>query len=102
VRHEILGGLVQLYRRDRSRFWQCSASYKGRQFRASTKEHDLPQAQQFAEDWYLEIRGKARAGILPLKKERPSPRRPISSARNTMSSPKANAVQNGSKATASG
>jgi integrase len=70
VRHEILGGLVQLYRRDRSRFWQCSASYKGRQFRASTKEDDLPQAQQFAEDWYLEIRGKARAGLLPLKKEK--------------------------------
>jgi integrase len=70
VRHEILGGLVQLYRRDRSRFWQCSASYKGQQFRASTKEDDLPQARQYAEDWYLEIRGKARAGLLPLKKEK--------------------------------
>jgi integrase len=68
VRHEILGGLVQLYRRDKSRFWQCSASYRGRQFRASTKEDDLPQAQQFAEDWYLEVRGKSRAGLLKIEK----------------------------------
>jgi integrase len=70
VRHEILGGLVQLYRRGKSRFWQCSASYKGRQFRASTKEDELPQAKQFAADWYLGIRGKVSAGILPLKKEK--------------------------------
>jgi len=65
VRHEILGGLVQLYKRTRSRYWQCSASYKGRQFRTSTKEDDLAQAKQFAEDWYLEVRGKMRAGVLP-------------------------------------
>jgi integrase len=65
VRHEILGGLVQVYKRARSRYWQCSASYKGRQFRASTKEDDLAQAKQFAEDWYLEVRGKMRAGVLP-------------------------------------
>jgi integrase len=64
VRHEILAGLVQLYKRDNSRYWQCSASYKGQQYRASTREENLPQAQQYAEDWYLEIRGKVRAGVL--------------------------------------
>jgi integrase len=64
ARHEILGGLVQLYKRPRSRYWQCSASYRGRQFRASTEEEDLPQAKQYAEDWFLEVRGKSRAGIL--------------------------------------
>ena len=64
VRHEILGGLVQLYKRERSRYWQCSASYQGRQFRGSTQEEDLPQAKQYAEDWFLEVRGKSRAGIL--------------------------------------
>src|SRR5260370_36716230 len=64
ARHEILGGLVQLYKRKRSRYWHCSASYRGRQFRASTKEEDLPQAKQYAEDWFLEIRGKSRAGLI--------------------------------------
>src|SRR5215831_12339265 len=64
ARHEILGGLVQLFKRTRSRYWQCSASYRGRQFRASTQEEDLPQAKQYAEDWFLEIRGKSRAGLI--------------------------------------
>ena len=66
--HEILGGLVQLYKRDRSRYWQCSASVDGRQYRATTKEDGLPQAKEFAEDWYLELRGKARAGLLKTEK----------------------------------
>jgi integrase len=61
--HEILGGLVQVYRRG-GRFWQCSASMGGRQYRVTTKEEDLPQAKQFAEDWYIGLRGKARAGLL--------------------------------------
>jgi hypothetical protein len=63
-RHEILGGLVQIYRREGTRHWHCSASFKGARYRATTKEEDLPQAQQFAEDWYLELRGKSRAGLL--------------------------------------
>jgi integrase len=68
VRHEILGGLVQLFKREQSRYWQCSASYRGRQYRKSTEEEDLPQAQQYAEDWYLEIRGKVRAGLVGAEK----------------------------------
>ena len=64
VRHEILGGLVQLYKRPRSRYWHCSASYRGRRFRESTKEEELAQAKQFAEDWFIELRGKSRAGII--------------------------------------
>jgi integrase len=63
ARHEILGGLVQVYRRD-GRFWQCAASMNGRQYRVSTKEEELPQAKQFAEDWFITLRGKARAGLL--------------------------------------
>ena len=50
------------------KLWHCSASVDGRQHRASTKEEELPQAKQFAEDWYLTLRGKARAGLL--KKEK--------------------------------
>ncbi|MFK4488904.1 hypothetical protein [Bradyrhizobium sp. USDA 336] len=68
ARHEILGGLVQIYKR--GRMWHCSASMDGRQYRESTKEEDLPQAKQFAEDWYLALRGKSRAGLLTKKGEK--------------------------------
>lgn len=66
--HEILGGLVQVYKRGTGRYWQCSASINGRQYRVSTKEDELEQAKQFAEDWYLGLRGKARAGLLKTEK----------------------------------
>ena len=60
----ILGGKVQLYRRDRSRFWWCSSSVGGKQRRATTKEDSLARAKEIAEDWYLGLRGKDRAGLL--------------------------------------
>jgi hypothetical protein len=63
-RHDILGGLVKVYRRKNTRHWHCSASLNGKRFRATTNELDLPQAQQFAEDWYLSLRGKAKAGLV--------------------------------------
>ena len=66
ARHEILGGKVQLYRRT-NRVWHCSASLKGVQHRASTKEEDLELAKEAAEDWYLELRGKSRAGLIQKK-----------------------------------
>ncbi len=65
--HEILGGLVQVYKRG-GRFWHCSASLDGHQHRTTTKEEGLTEAKQFAEDWYLELRGKARAGLLKTEK----------------------------------
>jgi integrase len=61
ARHEILGGKVQLYRRDGS-VWQCSASMAGKQYRATTKKEELSQAEDAAEDWYLELRGKFKRG----------------------------------------
>ena len=64
-KHAILGGKVHLYRRGDSDNWHCSAFLKGRNRRKSTKEASLPLARQIAEDWYLELRGKARVGILP-------------------------------------
>ncbi len=73
--HDILGGKVQLYKRDRSSFWWCAATVGGQQFRASTKRDALPQAEEAAEDWYLELRGKSRAGLLeaaPKKKDEKS------------------------------
>ena len=66
--HSLVGGKVQIYRRDNSRFWQCSSSVGGKQRRASTKQESLALAKQVAEDWYLELRGKDRAGLLRSEK----------------------------------
>lgn len=66
ARHELLGGLVQVYKR--GRYWNCSASVEGKQFRSTTKQQDLEPAKEWAEDWYLGLRGKARAGILKTEK----------------------------------
>lgn len=62
ARHELLGGLIQVYRR--GRHWHCSASIEGRQYRVTTGEDDLVLAKQVAEDWYLALRGKSKAGLL--------------------------------------
>lgn len=62
AKHRILGGKVQIYRRARSPYWQCSASVGGQQHRTSTKEESLREAKSFAEDWYLELKGKDRWG----------------------------------------
>ena len=51
-------GKVQLYRRGDSRIWQCAASVGGKQRRATTKREILALASEFAEDWYLGMRGK--------------------------------------------
>ena len=64
-KHSILGGKVHLYRRGEGENWHCSAYLHGKNHRHSTKESSLPHAQEIAEDWYLELRGKARAGLLP-------------------------------------
>ena len=66
--HDILGGKVHLYKRDNSQYWQCSTCLKGHNHRISTKEDSLSHAKDFAEDWYLELRGKSRAGLLKFEK----------------------------------
>ena len=43
---ELMGGKLQLYRRGKSRFWQCSASVGGKQRRSTTKQESLKQAEQ--------------------------------------------------------
>lgn len=63
-RHGILGNKVQLYKRPDSRFWWCVTYLQGKHRRKSTKEESLSRAKVFAEDWYLELRGKSRAGEL--------------------------------------
>jgi len=66
--HTILGGKVHVYKRDGGRYWQCSTYLKGKNHRISTKEESLSHAKQIAEDWYMELRGKARAGLLVTEK----------------------------------
>jgi integrase len=66
--HRILSGKVQLYRRGAAGPWWCSASVGGKQRRATTKEENLALAKTVAEDWYLELRGKSRAGLLKTEK----------------------------------
>ena len=66
--HKILGGKVQLFRRDNSSFWYCSTSIAGKQRKLSTKQDSIAQAKQIAEDWYLTLMGKSRAGLLTSEK----------------------------------
>lgn len=60
--HELMGGKLHIYKRENSRHWQCSTYLAGRNWRVSTKEDSLERAKDFAEDWYLGLRGKLRAG----------------------------------------
>lgn len=67
--HTILGGKVHVYKRDdNSRHWQCSSYLGGKNRRTSTKEESLAQAKDFAEDWYLSLRGKLRSGEIITEK----------------------------------
>jgi integrase len=61
-KHTLLGGKVHVYRRDNSSRWQCATYLAGKNRRVSTKEDSLGKAKDFAEDWYLQLRGKARNG----------------------------------------
>ena len=61
-KHTILGGKVHVYKRPESPIWQCSSYVAGKNRRVSTKETSLAKAKGFAEDWYLGMRDKERAG----------------------------------------
>ena len=62
--HTILGDKVRIYKRENSSIWQCSTYLDGRERRVSTKERSLGKAKDFAEDWYLTLRGKKMRGEL--------------------------------------
>jgi integrase len=67
-KHELMGGKVHVYRREGSDYWQCSTYLAGKNWRVSTKEDSLAHAKDFAQDWYLELMGKSRAGVLKVGK----------------------------------
>jgi integrase len=62
--HVLIGEKLHVFKRGKSPFWQCSVYLAGRNHRASTKERDLPHAKRMAEDWYLNLQIKNRAGEL--------------------------------------
>ena len=66
--HTILGGKVYVYKRPNSSLWQCSSYFAGKNRRTSTKEESLSKAKEVAEDWYLQLRGKLRAGEIKSEK----------------------------------
>ncbi len=68
AKHSILGGKVHLYKRDGSPKWQCATFLQGKNQRTSTKTESLAQAKDFAEDWYLTLRGKQTRGELVTEK----------------------------------
>ncbi len=53
--HSFMDGKVHVYRRDNSRFWQCSTYLDGRNYRVSTKEETLTMAKEFAREWYMAV-----------------------------------------------
>jgi integrase len=68
LNHTIMGDRVQLYKRPRSRYWQCATHLDNRKYRTSTGEESIARAKQIAEDWYLGLRGKRSAGLLKTEK----------------------------------
>jgi hypothetical protein len=66
--HTILGGKVHVYKRPNSTLWQSSSYFAGKNRRTSTKEESLSKAKEIAEDWYLQLRGKLRAGEIRSEK----------------------------------
>ncbi len=68
---------MKLYRRDDGgEHWFCSTYFQGKNRRKSTKTDSLAHAEEIAEDWFLELRGKSRAGLL----DRPATGKPFNSA----------------------
>lgn len=63
ISHSLMGGKLHVYKRDDdARHWQCSAFFAGRNHRVSTKQEEFRSAQAWAEEWYVELRGKAKRG----------------------------------------
>jgi integrase len=64
ITHTIIDGKLHVYRRENSRFWQCSSFLAGRNHRSTTKTDSLERAKIVAEEWYFGLRLKERAGEL--------------------------------------
>lgn len=67
-KYSLMDGKLHVYKRAKSRFWQCSTYLLGVNFRKSTKEETLTLAKEYAQDWYMrlyaEVRRRKRDGDL--------------------------------------
>ena len=52
--HVLMDGALHVYRRENSRYWQCSTYLGSLNHRQTTKEVNLAAAKDFARDWYME------------------------------------------------
>src|SRR3546814_2096417 len=52
--HLLMEGALHVYRRENSRYWQCSTYLGSRNYRQTTKEVSLAAAKDFARDWDME------------------------------------------------
>jgi hypothetical protein len=62
--HTMFDGRLQLYRRKEAGPWQAACRVGRQRFRQSTGEQGLERAKERAEEWYLDLRGKLRGGLL--------------------------------------
>jgi len=72
---DLMGGKLQIYQRARTGSGRPETSIGGAQRQFSTKREALDQASKVAEDWYLTLHGKFRAGVLdtgPTFRRRPT------------------------------
>lgn len=69
--HTLMDGKLHVYKRENSRYWQCSTYLGGTNHRTSTKEESLVEAKDFARGWYMERcveeRKKRRGEIPPVR-----------------------------------
>lgn len=63
-KHSLMDGKLHVYKREGSSVWQCSTYLGGKERRKSTSEANLVRAKEYAEDWFLELRGKYKWGDL--------------------------------------
>ena len=53
--HSLMDGKVHVYKRENSKYWQCSTYMDGRNHRVTTKEENLKLAIEFAREWYMVV-----------------------------------------------
>ncbi len=53
--HTLMDGKVHVYKRDNSKYWQCSTYLNGRNHRKSTKHKTLSMAMEYAREWYMAV-----------------------------------------------
>ncbi len=65
----ILDGKCHVFQRVGSPFWWCGFHFKGKYFRASTKENNRGGAESFARNWYFEKQTEIKSGAISNPKE---------------------------------